>query len=175
MFTASLVLTAMGFALDGLLGVAARVFSVGEENSVVEEINDLLPQSQCGQCGFPGCRSAAEAMVNGEAEVTCCPPGGQSLAESLAALLGIDINLIGQMAAPSVARIVGEQCTGCTRCYKVCPTDAIVGANKQIHAVIDKACTGCGKCVDACPENCVALVPESESLDSWHWPKPVLA
>ncbi len=174
MFTATLVLTVLGFSLGGMLGYAAKLISVGEENSVSDEIEAMLPGSQCGQCGFPGCRPAAEAIASGEADVTCCPPGGRSLVESLADLLGIDINSIGATAAPMLARIDESLCTGCTRCYKVCPTDAIVGATKQIHAVINRACTGCSKCLDACPEDCISLSPEAVDLNSWHWPKPQL-
>lgn len=175
MFTATVVLTVMGFSLGGGLAYAAKVFAVGEDNPVVDEIESLLPGSQCGQCGFPGCKPAAQAMADGSADVTSCPPGGRALAEKLADILGIDINSLGETAAPLLASIDETLCTGCTRCYKACPTDAIVGANKQIHAVIADACTGCGKCEDACPEDCIHLVPEAVNLDNWHWPKPLVA
>lgn len=175
MFTATVVLTVMGFSLGGALAYAAMVFSVEEDNPLAEEVEAMLPGSQCGQCGFPGCKPAAQAMVEGSAEVTCCPPGGRALAEKLAELLGIDINSLGETSAPLLATIEESLCTGCTRCYKACPTDAIVGANKQIHAVIAEACTGCAKCKDACPEDCIHLLPESVNLDNWHWPKPLVA
>ncbi len=172
MFTSTIVLSLLGVGLGGLLGLAAKVFSVGEENPLVEDIEGMLPGSNCGQCGFPGCKPAAEAIVDGSADLTCCPPGGKALVSSLAEHLGMDPSTIGEPAAPSLAYIKESLCTGCTRCFKVCPTDAIVGANKQIHSVIGSACTGCGKCKDACPEDCISLEPETVDLDSWHWPKP---
>lgn len=175
MFTATLVLTILGFSLGGALAYAAKIFAVAEDNPLVDEIEAMLPGSQCGQCGFPGCKPAAQAIAGGEAELTCCPPGGRALAEALAERLGIDISSLGDTAAPMLASIEETLCTGCTRCYKACPTDAIVGANKQIHVVMAGACTGCAKCVEACPENCIALQPEQPSLDSWHWPKPQAA
>ncbi|WP_240725071.1 RnfABCDGE type electron transport complex subunit B [Mangrovimicrobium sediminis] len=172
---ATLVLTILGFTLGSALAFAAKVFAVAESNPIVEEIEAMLPNSQCGQCGFAGCKPAAEAMADGSADPTCCPPGGRALAERVAELLGIDINTLGESAAPQLASIDESLCTGCTRCYKACPTDAIVGANKQIHAVIKSACTGCGKCLDACPEDCIHLGAETPDLHNWQWPKPMVA
>ncbi len=174
MFSAIFVLTVMGLVLGYLLGYAARIFHV-DSDPLVEEITAMMPGTHCGQCGFAGCTPAAEALAAGEAAVTCCPPGGKALAENLAAKLGVSVNLDDLDDNPVYAHIMGESCTGCTRCYKVCPTDAILGANKQIHAVINAACTGCGKCRDACPEDCISMLPEAETLDNWHWPKPLAA
>lgn len=175
MLAAIIVLSILGFTLGGLLGIAAKVFSVGEEDPLVADIEAMLPGSQCGQCGMPGCGSAAEAIAAGTAEITCCPPGGQSLVEALAERLGIDPSTVGEAPVPKLAVINGELCTGCTRCYKKCPTDAIVGANKQIHSVIARACTGCAKCQEICPEDCIDLAPELPDLNNWHWPKPQVA
>ena len=97
-----------------------------------------------------------------------------ALAEKLAALLGVGLDA-GQLDAPRLARIDAAQCTGCTRCYRACPTDAIVGASGQIHSVLPGACTGCAKCQEACPEDCVALVAQAPSLDTWRWAKPQAA
>ena len=174
MFTATLVLTILGLVLGWLLGLAARLFAV-EENPIVNEVEAMLPGSQCGQCGFPGCGAAAEAMVAGNAAVNCCPPGGRALTESLAQLLDVDLNSLGDAPVPLLASIEESLCTGCTKCYKACPTDAIVGATKQLHAVIPQACTGCSKCKDVCPENCISLNPEPVTLGTWHWPKPEAA
>jgi len=174
MVVATLALAALGVLLGGGLGLAARKFAVTDENPLIKEVNDLLPGSQCGQCGFPGCGAAAVAMVEGSAEVTCCPPGGAALVERLAALLGVSVDA-SQMAAPLLARVEAAECIGCTRCYKACPTDAIVGASGQIHVVLEDACTGCAKCRDVCPEDCVLLVPQEASLDTWRWTKPVAA
>ncbi|SDS71616.1 RnfABCDGE type electron transport complex subunit B [Pseudomonas oryzae] len=174
MLMATLALASMGLILGGGLGVAARRFAVTDENPLIKEIEALMPGSQCGQCGFPGCSAAASALVEGQAEVTCCPPGGVALAEKLAGLLGVTLDA-GQMSAPLLAQIDAAQCTGCTRCYRACPTDAIVGASGQIHVVLQGACTGCAKCQDACPEDCVSLAAQAPTLDTWRWAKPQAA
>lgn len=174
MLMATLALAAMGLLLGGGLGVAARKFAVTDDNPLLKEIEGLMPGSQCGQCGFPGCAGAASALVEGTAPVTCCPPGGVALAEKLAELLGVTLDA-GQMSAPMLAKIDAAQCTGCTRCYRACPTDAIVGASGQIHTVLQGACTGCAKCQDACPEDCVSLAPQTPTLDTWRWGKPQAA
>lgn len=175
MLIATLVLTLLGLTLGGLLGLAARYFSVKDDNPVITEIEQMLPGSQCGQCGFPGCGPAAEAIAKGAAPVTCCPPGGKALSENLARLLNIDLSTLGDTPAARIANIREEICTGCTRCYKACPTDAIVGASKQIHVVVADACTGCSQCVDACPEDCISLSEQPLTLTSWHWSKPEAA
>lgn len=171
MIAAVTTLTLMGLILGYGLAVAAKLFHV-EADPVAEEIAELMPGTHCGQCGFAGCNAAADAIVTGEADLTCCPPGGKQLAETIAELLGVSIDLDGMQSEPLYASIKADTCTGCTRCYKVCPTDAIIGATKQIHAVINAACTGCGSCVKACPEDCIDMVPEPVVLENWHWPKP---
>lgn len=174
MLLATLVLATIGALLGGVLGVAGRYFAVTDANPLQKEIEALMPGSQCGQCGFPGCSAAASALAENRASVTCCPPGGKALAEKLAALLGVSLDA-SAVSAPLVAAIQDARCTGCTRCYRACPTDAIVGANGQIHVVLRNQCTGCGKCVEACPEDCVQLETEVVTLDSWHWTKPQVA
>lgn len=173
MLLAALVMTAIGAGLGLLLGLADKVFAV-EGNPLADEIAAMMPGSQCGQCGFPGCKPAAAAIAEGNAPVTVCPPGGAALAEKLAARLGLTLDSSAIASAPLVATIDGAMCTGCTRCYKVCPTDAIVGANHQIHVVMNKACTGCAKCKDSCPEDCISLQEETPNVQSWNWPKPQL-
>jgi electron transport complex protein RnfB len=171
MFVTITVLTSLGLLLGFALGYADKVFAV-EEDPLIKDVEGMLPGTHCGQCGFTGCGGAAEAMVSGDAEVTCCPPGGASLAKTLAEKLGVTVDLSDMAEGPLTATIKESLCTGCCRCYRVCPTDAIIGANKQLHYIFEDACTGCGKCVTACPENCIALHPEEETLDNWHWPKP---
>ncbi|TBU98806.1 RnfABCDGE type electron transport complex subunit B [Stutzerimonas kirkiae] len=174
MLAATLILAAIGGLMGAGLGWAARVFAVSSDNPLLAEIERSMPGSQCGQCGFPGCSAAAAALAEGKVAPTCCPPGGMALAERLAQLLDVPLEG-GQMPAPLLASIEAEQCTGCTRCYRACPTDAIVGANGQIHAVLHNACTGCGKCLEACPEGCVSLAAQAPTLDTWHWGKPQAA
>ncbi|BBL72023.1 electron transport complex subunit RsxB [Methylogaea oryzae] len=172
---AIVALTLLGLGLGYLLGAASRFLKV-EGDPLADEIEALLPGSQCGQCGYPGCRPAAEALAGGEAAVTLCPPGGKALAEQLAAKLNVDLDMGGmEEAAPLLARVDESNCIGCTRCFKACPTDAIVGAPKQIHAVVADACIGCGKCVDICPTECLQLHPVKVTLRNWRWPKPRLA
>ncbi len=175
MLTAVASLTGLGLGLGFLLGVAARRFRV-EPSAMTAEIEALMPGSQCGQCGFPGCGAAAAALAAGSAPVSLCPPGGRALAVALAARLGVDADLSGMAEAPPNYVVIREDiCIGCTRCFKACPTDAIVGAVKQIHGVLREACTGCGKCVENCPTESAYLAPLPPTLQSWYWTKPALA
>lgn len=165
-------LTALGVVLGGSLGLAARYLRV-EGNPLAQEISELMPGTNCGQCGYPGCETAAEALASGEAAVTLCPPGGRALAAELAEKLGVSIDLAGvDDSAPRIAFIFEDICIGCTKCLKRCPTDAIVGASRQIHAVVDDACTGCEACVEVCPTEAISMRPEVPTLQTWHWPKP---
>ncbi|MDP2794127.1 MAG: RnfABCDGE type electron transport complex subunit B [Sulfurisoma sp.] len=174
MIAAILSLTLLGAVLGFGLGIAAKKFAV-ETDARVAEIAALMPGSNCGQCGFPGCAGAAAAIAEGSATVTVCPPGGKALAGALAAKLGISIDLSGVAdAGPKIAAIAEEICIGCCRCVKECPTDAIVGAAKQIHAVMREACTGCGNCIDRCPTEAMKMEPVPVTLQHWVWPKPVV-
>ena len=175
MIAAIVSLTVLGLALGLMLGVADRIFAV-EGNPFIAEIEAMMPGSQCGQCGFPGCAGAARAIAEREAPVTCCPPGGKVLAQALAAKLGVSLDM-GDVkdAGPQLAIVAEDLCIGCCRCTKVCPTDAIVGAAKQIHNVLREACTGCSSCVDKCPTEALTMKPVPVSLQHWVWPKPVPA
>lgn len=175
MIIAILSITLLGLVLGTVLGVAASRLAV-ESNPLQAEIEQLLPGSQCGQCGFVGCSSAAAALVNGEADVTLCPPGGRALAMGLAKILGVTADLSGiKDQAPMIARVHSELCIGCTKCFKRCPTDAILGGSKQIHAVISDACTGCEKCYEVCPTECIEMRPIPQKLQNWYWPNPAVA
>jgi Na+-translocating ferredoxin:NAD+ oxidoreductase subunit B len=175
LIAAIFILTALGLALGALLGVASRFLKV-EESALTGEVEALLPGSQCGQCGFPGCTPAAAAVANGEAPVTLCPPGGRALAESLATLLGVSVDLSAvEDKAPMIAHIHERLCIGCTKCLKRCPTDAIIGANDQIHAVFEDACTGCEKCWEVCPTECIEMRPATQTVQNWVWPVPEFA
>ena len=175
MISAIIILTLMGLLLGVSLGAASSYFAV-EGNPLEQEVESMLPGSQCGQCGYPGCGPAAAALVNGEADVTLCPPGGRSLAQGLAEKLGITADLSTmEDSEPKIARVREELCIGCTKCFKRCPTDAIVGGSKQIHIVISDACTGCEKCYDVCPTECIEMRPVPKTIQNWHWPKPAMA
>ena len=174
MFTAIGSLTLLGLTLGVLLGLASRYLKV-ETPPIINELESMLPGSQCGQCGYPGCSQAAAALAEGAAPVTLCPPGGKALAQSLAEKLGVNADLSGmEDGPPKIAQVNEQLCIGCIKCLRTCPTDAIVGAPKQLHMVMEVACTGCGVCVDNCPTGSISMVPEKPTLKTWHWAKPEL-
>ncbi|WP_260292432.1 RnfABCDGE type electron transport complex subunit B [Sedimenticola hydrogenitrophicus] len=175
MISAILIITAMGIIMGGILGVAATYLAV-EGNPLQAEIEGLLPGSQCGQCGYLGCAPAAAAIADGEAPVTLCPPGGKALVEQLAEKLGVSVDLSEVVEQePRVAFVHENLCVGCTKCLKRCPTDAILGGPKQIHAVFIDACTGCEKCYEVCPTECIEMRPIEATLQTWYWPEPARA
>jgi len=175
MIAAILSLTLLGAALGVALGIAARFLRV-EGNPVVDDIAALMPGSNCGQCGYPGCSGAAAAIVDGTAAATCCPPGGKALAGAIAARLGLTLDLSAIAdEGPQIATVAEELCIGCCRCSRVCPTDAILGAAKQIHNVLREACTGCSSCIEKCPTEALAMRPVPVALQHWVMPKPLAA
>ena len=167
---------ALGLVFGFGLGWAAKKFRV-ESDPVVDQIDKLLPQTQCGQCGFPGCRPYAEAIAAGTAEINQCPPGGEAGIRALANLLGrepLSLNPEnGEKKEPAVAVIDEEVCIGCTLCIQACPVDAILGASKQMHTVIAAECTGCELCLPPCPVDCIEMVEARPSIDDWGWPRPL--
>ena len=135
------------------------------EIPLVERIDRLLPQTQCGQCGYDGCRPYAEALARGEAGIDHCPPGGDAGARALATLLGVEAKPYdrsrGECKPGIVAVIVEDDCIGCTKCIQACPVDAIIGASKLMHTVIAPLCTGCELCIPPCPVDCIVMVPDA--------------
>lgn len=136
---------------------------------LVETINSLLPQTQCGMCGHPGCRPYAEAISGGIAAINRCPPGGDELIAEIAAVLGVlplplDTTR-GTAAAPAVAVIDETACIGCALCIAACPVDAISGAARLMHTVIAAECTGCALCLPPCPVDCIMLAPTGAPRD----------
>jgi len=132
---------------------------------LVERLDRLLPQTQCGQCGYAGCRPYAEAMARGEAGVDRCTPGGDDGARALARLLRVEATPYdrtrGTHKPPQVAVVVEADCIGCTKCIQACPVDAIVGGSKHMHVVVEPLCTGCELCVPACPVDCIVMEDQS--------------
>ncbi len=131
--------------------------------SLIQRIDALLPQTQCGKCGHPGCLPYAQGMAEGEA-INKCPPGGSETIAALAKLLQVPITALDPergSAPPQVAYIREAECIGCTKCIQACPVDAIVGAAKLMHTVIRTECTGCDLCVAPCPVDCIDLLPLS--------------
>ena len=131
--------------------------------TLADRIDAVLPQTQCEQCGFHGCRPYAEAIAAGEAPINRCPPGGSMGIHALAALLGVPVLALdpahGVEKPRLLARIVEADCIGCTKCIGACPVDAIVGSGKLMHTVVADDCTGCELCVPACPVDCIVLEP----------------
>lgn len=131
--------------------------------SLAKEIDALLPQTQCGECGYPGCMPYAQALAAGVAPIDRCPPGGVATVLALGHLLHIDPAPYLEDAktntrAPAVAVIREAECIGCTKCIQACPVDAIIGSGKLMHSVLTEDCTGCGLCVEPCPVDCIDLV-----------------
>jgi electron transport complex protein RnfB len=131
--------------------------------TLADRIDALLPQTQCEQCGFHGCRPYAEAIAAGDAGIDRCPPGGSAGIARLATLLDrpvVPLDTTRGVEKPrTLARVVEADCIGCTKCIQVCPVDAIIGSSKLMHAVISDLCTGCELCVPACPVDCITLDP----------------
>lgn len=142
--------------------------------TLADRIDALLPQTQCGQCGYHGCRPYAEAIARGEAPINQCPPGGATGIAKLAALLDVPplpLNLGNGVEHPRMlAHIVEHDCIGCTKCIQACPVDAIIGAPKLMHTVVADDCTGCELCVAACPVDCIELIlmPPEQAQDPAH-------
>lgn len=161
MLIAIIALSVLAIAFGLLLGFAAIRYKV-ESNPVVDQIDALLPQTQCGQCTYPGCRPYAEAIAKDEADINQCPPGGEATILALADLLGKDPKPLnaehGEHAEKTVVFIDENVCIGCTLCIQACPVDAILGAAKLMHTVITEECTGCDLCIPPCPVDCIHVI-----------------
>lgn len=136
--------------------------------ATLDEIEAVLPQTQCRQCGYAGCRPYAEAIVAGRAGINRCPPGGEDTLRELSRLTGAAAQPLdpscGAALPPAVAMIVEADCIGCTLCLHACPVDAIAGAAKRMHTVIAAECTGCGLCIPPCPVDCIKLLETGTTL-----------
>jgi electron transport complex protein RnfB len=173
MLVSIVAIAALAAVFGLLLGYSAIRFHI-EGDPIADQVDALLPQSQCGQCGLPGCRPYAEAVASGEAEINLCAPGGESTMLALADLLGREPVEVGEAAEKPkcIAEIDELTCIGCTKCLQACPVDAIVGAAKQLHGIISSECTGCGLCLEPCPVACIQLTPVPETIGNWRWPYP---
>jgi len=176
MLTAVATLTTLGLAFGlglGWAGIRLRLKS----DPAVDRIDALLPQTQCAQCGFPGCRPYAEAIAKEEADINQCPPGGEAGIRALADLLGREAKPLnpdnGEEMPKTVVVIDEQRCIGCTLCIQACPVDAIVGAAKLMHTVIESECTGCNLCLPPCPVDCIDVVGVAADIQQWRTPRPM--
>ena len=171
LFTALIILGVLALIFGSILGYSAIKLKV-EADPLVEQIDAILPQTQCGQCGYPGCKPYAEAIANGD-EINKCPPGGEATIKQLADLMGVEPKPLdgdhGVEEVKKVAYIREAECIGCTKCIQACPVDAIIGASKQMHTVIVDECTGCDLCVAPCPVDCIDMLPVKETPQTWQW------
>ena len=175
MLAGIIALIALAAFFGLVLGFSAIYFKV-KSSPVVDNIDKLLPQTQCGQCTYAGCRPYAEAIAAGEAPINLCPPGGDNTIQALADLLDVEILALNEeniLDEGTIVAIIHEQtCIGCTLCIQACPVDAILGAAKQMHTVIESECTGCELCIAPCPVDCIEMVSIKQTTKSWHWPVP---
>lgn len=173
----SAVITALLAAALVYLGLRRRGAAATKHVSLADKIDDLLPQTQCTQCGYPGCRPYAEAIAQATADINQCPPGGDAGVRALARLLGVKakpINTANGTAKrqQTVAVIDETSCIGCTLCIQACPVDAILGASKQMHTVIADECTGCELCIAPCPVDCIRMIPVAQPHSAWSFASP---
>lgn len=175
MLSAILVFLGLSLVFGLLLGYAAVKFKI-EGNPLIEKIDTILPQTQCGQCGYPGCKPYAKAVAEGEAEINLCIPGGEEVMLKISELTGQEPKDVAESETPHEGRMVAyideSLCIGCMLCIKECPVDAIVGTTKMMHTVIIDECTGCEKCVPVCPVDCIKMRPIAQTPKNWIWPDP---
>ena len=171
---ALIALLGLGITFGAILGFASIRFRT-EGNPLADQINQILPQTQCGQCGYPGCKPYATAIAEGDV-INKCPPGGQETIDALADLLDVESMPLdaehGEEKAPKVAFIREAECIGCTKCIQACPVDAILGAAKVMHTVITDECTGCDLCLDPCPVDCIDMIERKTGIQHWRWELP---
>lgn len=169
-----IVIVSISIVSGLILGWAAVRFKL-KSNPVVDQIESILPQTQCSQCGYPGCRPYAEAIAEGDA-INKCPPGGESGVIALADLLGVEVIPLEDNGAKTEKTIViirEDECIGCTKCIQACPVDAIIGAPKQMHTVIADLCTGCDLCIPPCPVDCIDIVEDKPTVRTWKFEHPI--
>lgn len=157
-----------------ILSLLARDKGGEDENSLEKRLERALPQVQCAQCGYVGCKEYARAMAAGEVGCNKCTPGGPDTINDLAEILGIDPPEDNEgddmlFVPRTVAFVHSSACTGCTKCKRVCPVDAISGAARQAHLVDPEECIGCNDCVKICPENCIELIRLDPTVNNFNW------
>lgn len=176
MLTVVITLAIIATIFGLILGYSAIRFHV-EGDPVIDQIDALLPQTQCGQCTYAGCKPYAEAIAKGEAKINQCPPGGETTIIELAELLDMEILPLNEengvvKECKTVVTIDEQLCIGCTLCIQACPVDAILGAAKLMHTIIESECTGCDLCIPPCPVDCIYIKSVETEMKTWGWECP---
>ena len=156
------------FVAGGGLGFLHRRVAAEDaaHSPLTAAINDALPQLQCGECGYPGCRPYAEAIAKNDAPINLCPPGGQETANILAQIVNAEPPPMPKIMPRKIARIRAEDCVGCALCLPACPTDAIIGAPQKQHSVLTEFCVGCELCLPPCPADCIDMIAPPNKLEA---------
>ncbi|WP_187312797.1 RnfABCDGE type electron transport complex subunit B [Buchnera aphidicola] len=159
-----LIFSSLSFLLGLILSYSDYIFPKTID-PIINKINDILPQSQCAQCGYPGCYPYAKAIINENEKINKCIPGGSDLIFKISKLLNLDksledINVQNKSILYTTVKIDENNCVGCSKCAIFCPVDAIIGAPNFMHTVVQKFCTGCNICVSHCPTNCIKIIEE---------------
>ncbi|VFP79970.1 electron transport complex subunit RsxB [Candidatus Erwinia haradaeae] len=169
------VLSTISFICGSLLGYTSYRFAI-TENIIVNQIDKILPQSQCGQCGYPGCLPYANAIAKQDKIINKCIPGGEYVMLKIAKIINIDPQPLDNSAISkpehTIAWINEDNCIGCTKCIQVCPVDAIIGAKKTMHTVLSEICTGCNLCLATCPKHCIDMNIASNTLNTSYRDQP---
>lgn len=157
-------------AIATFAGTTGSSICTDDRTILIARIDEVLPQTQCRQCGYDGCKPYATAIAQGQAQINQCPPGGDAGIQALADLLhlpALPLDTAHGVTKPKALAVIDEQrCIGCTLCIQACPVDAILGASKQMHTVISQECTGCELCLAPCPVDCIIMQPETSSGDA---------
>ncbi|VFP81711.1 electron transport complex subunit RsxB [Candidatus Erwinia haradaeae] len=163
-------LSALSLICGALLGYASKYFIV-KKDPIIDQIDNLLPQSQCGQCGYPGCLPYANAISVNNENINKCVPGGTETMLQIADMLNIEPQPLSNSSTEKYQNIVAwineNNCIGCTKCIHVCPVDAIIGSKRVIHTVFSDICTGCQKCISHCPTQCIEMHPRITKPHYW--------
>lgn len=149
-----------------------------QTKQLIFAIDELLPQTQCGLCGYKdGCLPYAHAIATKQEATNLCVPGGDKTAYAISTLTKRPYASAPptkwgyhQDGTPkhAIAVIDESACIGCTKCLPACPVDAIIGTGKHMHSVIDTLCTGCELCVAPCPVDCITLVATEHKPSGQH-------